>query len=155
MLLLGGAAWAGALAARWMGWWAVVAVLGLVLAHRWRTAGAVALVFAAVAGVAVIRTDRIGGSPVARLAADGAAVRLTGTVTSDPHRTAGRYGDVVITRVDVRSVTGRGTTFALSVPVLVLGDDDWAEVPLGSTVEASGRLSPSDGDDLAGVLGAR
>ena len=154
MLLLGGAAWAGALCGQWLGWWALAAVLGLGLVGRWRTAGAVALVFIAVAVVAVIRAERVTGSPVARLAADGAAVRLTGTVTSDPLRTTGRYGDVVITRLEVRSVTGRGTTYALRAPVLVLGGDDWGGVELGSTVAASGRLS-ADGDDLAAVLGAR
>src|ERR1700754_110092 len=90
MLLLGGAAWAGALCGQWLGWWALVAVLGLALVRRWRTAGAVALVFTAVAGVAVIRAERVAGSPVARLAADGAAVRLVGTVTSDPRASPGR-----------------------------------------------------------------
>ena len=155
MLLLGGAAWAGALCGRWLGWWVLLAALGLVLGHRWRTAGAVALVFASVAGVAVIRAERVAGSPVARLATDGAAVRLTGVVTSDPHTSPGRYGDVVTTRLDVRSVTGRGATYALTAPVLVLSDADWQGVELGSTVEASGRLSPPDSDDLAAVLGAR
>ncbi|HEU5038692.1 MAG TPA: ComEC/Rec2 family competence protein [Nocardioides sp.] len=155
MLLLGGAAWAGALCGRWLGWWALLAVAGVVAARWWRTAGAVALVLAAVAGVTVIRADGVASGPVARLAADGATVRLTGTVTSDPRRTAGRYGDLTITRVEVRRVSGRGATYATRAPVLVLGDSRWSTVPLGSTVAASGRLSPADGDDLAAVLGAR
>ena len=155
MLLLGGAAWAGALCGRWLGWWALLAVLGVVVIRRRRTVGAVALVFVAVAGVAVIHAEQVAGTPVARLAADGATVRLAGVVTSDPRRTAGRYGDVVVTRVDVHRVTGRGSTYATRAPVLVLGDTAWSRVRLGSTVEVSGRLSPADGDDLAAVLGAR
>jgi competence protein ComEC len=155
MLLLGGAAWAGALGGRWLGWWALLAVLGVVVVRRWRTAGAVALVFAAVAGVAVIRAEQVARSPVARLAAEGATVRLSGVVTSDPRETAGRYGDLVLTRLDVRRVTGRGSTYAVRSPVLVLADTDWSDVRLGSTVEASGRLSPADDEDLAAVLGAR
>jgi competence protein ComEC len=155
MLLLGGAAWAGALCGRWLGWWALLAVVGVVVIRRRRTAGAVVLVFVAIAGAAVIRAEQVAGSPVARLAADGASVRLAGVVTSDPRRTAGRYGDVVLTRIDVRRVTGRGSTYATRAPVLVLGDTDWSSVRLGSTVEVSGRLSPADGDDLAAVLGAR
>jgi competence protein ComEC len=155
MLLLGAAAWAGALGGRWLGWWALVPVLGVVLARRWRTAGAVALVSAAAAVVAVIHAQQVAADPVARLAADGATVHLSGVVTSDPRRTAGRYGDLVITRLDVRAVTGRGATFATRAPVLVLGDTDWSGVPLGSAVEATGRLSPADDDDLAAVLGAR
>jgi competence protein ComEC len=97
----------------------------------------------------------VSGSPVARLAADGAVVSVTGTVASDPRRTEGPFGDVVLTRIDVKEVTGRGSTYALAVPVLVMGDDDWEDLPLGSTVRLIGRLSPSDGPDLAAVLGAR
>ncbi|GAA1153910.1 ComEC/Rec2 family competence protein [Nocardioides aquiterrae] len=155
MLLLGGAAWAGALGGRWLGWWALLAVVGVV-AVRWsRAAGAAALVLAATAGVAVIRAEQVAGSPVAGLATDGATVRLTGVVTSDPRRTAGRYDEVVVTRLDVRRVTGRGASYAVRAPVLVLGDTDWSDVPLGSTVETTGQLSPADDADLAAVLGAR
>ena len=164
MLLLGASAWAGALAGRWSGWWGLVLPLavavGLVLGRRrsarvLRTGAAAALVFGAVTTVAALRHDQLAGSPVARLAADGAVVSVTGTVTSDPRRTEGRFGDVVLTRLDVREVTGRGSTYALAVPVLVMADDDWGDVPLGSTVRVTGRLSPADGDDLAAVLGAR
>jgi len=159
MLLLGGAAWAGALCGRWLGWWVLAVVAAASLAwlarHRGRTTAAVLLVFAAVAAAAAVQAERVADSPVAHLAADGAAVSVVGTVTADPRRTVGRFGPVVVTRLDVRQVTGRGTTYALAAPVLVLGDDDWRGVRLGSTVRASGRLSSADGDDLAAVLGAR
>lgn len=159
MLLLGATAWAGALGGRWWGWWAVAGagVLGLLwLALRPRRAAAAAVVVAVGACcVATLRTEQVGSSPVARLAADRAVVQVTGTVTADPRRTRGPYGDLVLTRLEVREVTGRGATFAMTAPVLVMGDADWSEVALGSTVQTSGRLSPADGPDLAAVLGAR
>ncbi|GAW49988.1 MULTISPECIES: ComEC/Rec2 family competence protein [unclassified Nocardioides] len=164
MLLLGACAWAGALAGRWAGWWAlllpVAMVVGAALGRRgsgrvWRTGAAAALVLGAVTTVAALRHDQLAGSPVTRLAAERAVAGVTGTVASDPRRTEGRFGDVVLTRLEVREVTGRGTTYALSVPVLVMADDAWGDVALGSTVRVTGRLSPADGDDLAAVLGAR
>jgi competence protein ComEC len=165
MLLLGGVAWLGALAGGWCGWWAlppvgVAAIAVLVLGrHRprtlVRTALAALLVLGAVAAVAVLRGEQLSGSPVAQLAAERAAVRLVGTVTSDPRHTTGRFGPVVLTRLEVREVTGRGATYSLAVPVLVIADDAWGDVELGSTVAASGRLAPSEGGDLAAVLGAR
>ncbi|WP_395657753.1 ComEC/Rec2 family competence protein [Nocardioides sp.] len=159
MLLLGAAAWAGALAGRWLGWWAVAVVaagaLGWLGLRPGRTALAVVLVLGGVACVATVRAGQVASSPVAQLAAEGAVARVTGTVTSDPRRTTGPYGDLVVTRIEVREVTGRGTTYALAAPVLVLGDRDWTGVALGSSVQASGRLSPADGADLAAVLGAR
>ncbi|HYF74915.1 MAG TPA: ComEC/Rec2 family competence protein, partial [Nocardioides sp.] len=165
MLLLGGAGWGGALAARGLGWWVVPAgvVAGLLvwpLVRRRgrgavRTTGAVLLVLVAVGGVATLRLEQVARSPVARLATEGAAVQVVGTVTADPRRAEGRFGDLVLVRLDVREVTGRGTTYALAAPVLVMADEDWADLPLGASVHGSGRLSPADGDDLAAVLGAR
>ena len=38
------------------------------------------------------------------------------------------------------------------VPVLVIGDEGWAGVELGSRVTATGVLAPAQGPDLAGVL---
>lgn len=159
MLLLGGVAWVAALGARWLGWWTLAAagvgVLVWLAAGRGRTLAGAVLVFAGVAAVVTLRADQVAESPVARLAADGAVVTLTGTVTSDPRRSHGRFDDVVLTRLDVREVTGRGATYAVAVPVLVMGDDDWSRVALGSTVRTSGTLGGADSDDLAGVLGAR
>ncbi|WP_459974205.1 ComEC/Rec2 family competence protein [Nocardioides pyridinolyticus] len=159
MLLLGGTAWAAALSAGWLGWWSVAVALAGPLAWlalgRRRTVAGVVVVFAGVAAVATLRAELVSESPAADLAADGAAVTITGTVSSDPRVREGRFGEVVLTRVDVRRITGRGTTYAVAVPVLVMGDDGWQQAALGSTVRASGTLGPADGDDLAGVLGAR
>lgn len=159
MLLLGGAAWAGALVALWLGWSVLAVVTGGVLAWlvlgRRRTVGGAVLVFSAVAAVTALRSDLVTEGPTARLADERAAVTVTGTVTADPRVRQGRFGEFVVTRLEVREVTGRGTTWAVAAPVLVLGDEGWADVPLGATVHTSGRLGPADGDDLAGVLGAR
>ena len=165
MLLLAAAGWAGAGTGRWCGWW-VVAAAGASAAVLWpllrrrhrslaRTVAGALLVVTAVGAVTTLRADQVARSPVARLAADGAAVGLVATVTSDPHQTQGRYGVVVTVRLDVREVTGRGTTYALSAPVLVLADEGWLDLPLGATIHASGRLGPADDGDLAAVLAAR
>lgn len=159
MLLLGAAAWAGALVALELGWWVLaVATAGVVawlaLGRRRAAAGAV-LVFAGVAAVTALRSDLVTEGPTARLAAERAAVTVTGTVTADPRLRQGRFGEFVVTRLEVREVIGRGATWTVAAPVLVLGDEAWEDVPLGATVHAAGRLGPADGDDLAGVLGAR
>jgi competence protein ComEC len=164
MLLLGAAAWIGALLGRWAGWEvpALAAVLVLVLAvarrvgtSRLRTAAGAALVLAAVATVTTLRADQLERSPVTRLAADGAAVQVLGTVASDPRPVEGRHSQLVLVRLDVREVIGRGSTYTLVAPVLVLADSDWLGARLGATVRATGRLSEADGDDLAAVLAAR
>ncbi|MEI5674566.1 MULTISPECIES: ComEC/Rec2 family competence protein [unclassified Nocardioides] len=165
MPLLGLAAWAGGLLGHHGSWSPVLAaglgVLGAVpvLARRRGrraalTAVAVLLVGTAVAGAALLRQEQVARNPVARLAADGAVATVVATVTSDPKVVHGRFADQVMLRVEVRAVTGRGSSYSLATPVLVLGDDAWRSVPLGTTVRATGRLSPSDDGDVAAVLGA-
>ena len=79
MLLLGGSAWAGALAARAVGWWVLVAVLGgalglAVLAGPLtrrrgpgvvRATAAVQLVLPAVGAVTALRLEQVAVSPIA------------------------------------------------------------------------------------------
>src|SRR3954462_2113319 len=120
-----------------------------------RTTAAGLLVLAAVGTVTAVRMEQVARSPVAALAADRAAASVVGKTSSDPRRTDGRFGDLVLVRLDVREVTGRGSTYSLAAPVLVMAGDDWLGVPLGSTVRVSGRLGPAEGGDLAAVLGAR
>ncbi|GAA1793310.1 ComEC/Rec2 family competence protein [Nocardioides hankookensis] len=165
MLALAGAAWAGAGLGRWVGWWALVAVVaGLavvavvrrrVAAATSRTVAGVLLVLAAAGTVTVLRLDQVDRGPVGVLAADGAVVQVVGTVRSDPRTVSARYGDLVVTRLELRRVTGRGSSYATAAPVVVIGDADWLDVPLGARVGATGRLGPADDDDLAAVLSAR
>lgn len=163
MPLLGLAAWAGALVALGTSGLVAVTVAGAALLAGgvvvwWRgrrvaaTVAAVLLVGAAVAGVTWLRAEAVHSSPVARLAEQRAVVSVTGRAVSDPRTVLGRFEDRVVLRLDVRSVTGRGSTRDLRAPVLVIGRDAWLDVPLGADVAASGRLAPADDDDLAGVL---
>ncbi|MCW2764510.1 MAG: internalization-related competence protein ComEC/Rec2 [Nocardioides sp.] len=118
------------------------------------TGAAVLLVFAAVACSGLVRQHQVGHNPVADLGAQRAVVSVDATVSSDPRVLSGRFGDQVLVRLEVHRATGRGATFELATPVLLIGDPAWGDVPLGATVRAGGRLGPSDGSDVAAVLGA-
>ena len=84
--------------------------------------------------------------PVATAAQQRALVTLTGTVTSDPRRIEGRFGDRVLVRVAV----GRHQ------PVLVFGDDAWERVAIGERIRFTGRLAPvEDAGDLAATVTPR
>jgi competence protein ComEC len=158
---LAGAAWAGALVAFLLQGVVVAVVLGVataVVVHRrrrgsgWRTGAAALLVAAAVAGSAMLHVAGNRDGPVAGLANAGAYVEVTGVVRTDPVLRPGKYEPFTLTRLPVRTITGRGRTFATDVPVLVLADRSWTGVALGSVVRASGRLGVPDGADLAAVL---
>ena len=69
---------------------------------------------------------------MADLAAEGAAVEVSGMLVSDPRPVDSPYGEQVAVRLDVHEVLGRGLRHRLSVPVLVIGDIDWAGQPLGA-----------------------
>ena len=111
------------------------------------TAVAVLLVALAVGTVAGVRDARLDHGPVAGLAAQGAAARLTLDVTGDPRLVRGQFGDQVLVRARVVAVAGRGRSWRERVPVLVLASasgtagDAWLAVPLGARVEAAGLLS--------------
>jgi len=180
MLLVGAAAWAGCGAGRVLGWWTLPLLAGLaglalagslLLAGRRsprmrprmqgrgrvavRTVAALGIVLASAATVTLLRLGQVEAGPVARLAEEGAAVRLTGTVTTDPRTLAGRYGEMVVLRVSVEQVTGRGRTYATGSPILVFADAPWRDLPVGEQVAASGTLAPAEDADLAAVLSAR
>ena len=171
MPVLGAAAWLGGLAAQLLpdaGLRAAAGILvaaGAVAATAWRrgrlprgralTALGVLLVAAAAASVGLLRQAQLTRGPVAALARDGATVEVRGTVTSDPREIRGRFGDRVLVRMEVRKLSGRGRSYTLAAPVLVLADPSWRHAPLGATMRGSGRLAPADGPDLAAMLVAR
>ena len=164
MPALGVAAWAGALVTSVLappvsvGVTVLVSTTGLVTAVRRgsRVLVALVLVFTAVAGGAVVRHERVTTDPVAELAGQRAAVSVRLVVTSDPRPVTGGFGDGVMLRGSVREVTGRGSAYRVRAPVLVLAGPEWAAVPLGATVRATGRLArprPGPGSaDLSAVL---
>ncbi len=118
------------------------------------TAAGLLLVAVAVVVSTLLRHQALSDNPVADLARERAAVVVTGTVVSDPRPVAGGYGEQVLLRLEVREVQGRGATYRLATPVLVIGDEAWSDVALGSRVRTAGLLAPADGGDLAAVLGS-
>jgi competence protein ComEC len=111
------------------------------------------LVVAAVVGAgAALRVDVVAHGPVSELAERSAFVHARLTVTSDPVVREGRFSTYAVFRADVVRVTGRGRTFRTRAPVTVVADPDWGRVRLGSTLDVTGTLAPSDDDDVAGLL---
>jgi competence protein ComEC len=159
MPALGLAAWAGGLSVLLPGAVAVAAAVvgtGLAWRRRSRVVLAGVLAFAAVATGAAVREARVAGDPVAGLALAGAAVEVELVVTSDPRRLTSGFADGVSLRATAVRVTGRGLTHRVRSPVLVLAGAEWAGVPLGARLRATGRLLEADqrGDPLAAVLSA-
>ena len=158
--VLGLAAWAGALLARWepatsdwtLAFLGVVSALLLVSAVRrparrraLLTGLAVVVVGGGVGVVAVARAKAVRDGPVAELARERALVTLTGTVTSDPRLVPGAFGEQVLVKVAV----GRHQ------PVLVFGDDEWQRVAMRERVRFTGRLAPADDRAVAALVTPR
>ncbi|MCW2832655.1 MAG: internalization-related competence protein ComEC/Rec2 [Nocardioides sp.] len=156
--LLGAGAWLGGLAAaRLPGWLSlVIAVgcLGAAAALRSRTWVACALAALAVLGVATLRVASYGVGPVADLVGGRAVVDAQLEVSSDPRLVPGRFGDIVVVRGVLKRVHGRGASYSLRAPIVVLADDSWLDVRLGTSVSVTGRLAPDDGrgPQVLGVL---
>ncbi len=178
--LLAAAAWLGALAGLTLAPLVLVAVGGAVgaavgvglrvHAHRGsrrtseagdrrhvvrRTTAAVLLLAVATATVASLHRTGVGTGPVSDLAAEQAGVRGELVVTADPRLRQGQFGDYVVLRGRLEQVTGRGRTYDVASPVLVVAEPGWASVELGSRLAVAGRLAPADGGDLAGMLRVR
>lgn len=159
MPMLGALCWLTVLATMRLSWWvlAAVPVAGVLMwrAARGRVPWAGIAVLLATVGAATVTGLRVGnvsGGPVAALAVERASVSGRLTVSSDPKVVAGQYADRVLLRATVREVSGRGRTWRLREPVVVLADPEWGDVRLGAQVEFSGRLAPADGDTAALVL---
>ncbi|MGZ6733468.1 MAG: DNA internalization-related competence protein ComEC/Rec2 [Nocardioides sp.] len=162
--LIGLCAWAGGLLAALAAHQPGAAVAAGVVALGGATAMAVrrpALRATAVGAIAVLlvvlavagfRTLQIRHDPVARLAQRGAEVQVVAVVTSDPRTIVEAHGTRQLLRAQVRVVTGRGHTFSVRAPVVLLGDRAWAHVPLGETVATSGRLVAADEPDTAALV---
>lgn len=166
MAAVAGCAWLAGIAAHRVGArsWALVGVLTLLGALCARRSDArtgrmiVACAVAALGVVAVtlLRAAAVGHGVLPDLAAERAVAELTGTVVSDPVTVDGHWGDQVVVRLRVDSVTARGATYSLGAVVVVLGDPAWAHADLGSKVRTVGRLAPADDDGIAAVVtGAR
>src|SRR3954465_4523298 len=141
-VVLGLAAWAGALAAlelpAWC-WPAAAATGGLWLVSRRRggrraTLAACLMAAVAVAAITAARVHANRSGVVARLAGDGAVVTVAARVATDPVLGRGRFGSYSLTRVTVTEVVGLGRRATTRAAVLVIGDEAWRTVRLGSRV---------------------
>lgn len=163
MPLLGAVAWLATLAVLQGPRWLMPALLlgGVVLLIRAaRRGGAlvttllVLVVALGASAVAGLHVARLGHGPVPALAAEESTVGGVAVVTSDPRRVRGRYAELVVVRASLREVSGRGRSWRVRAPVVVLADRAWAGVELGQSVRVSGRLAPAD-DGAAALLLAR
>lgn len=100
--------------------------------------------------------------PISELGEERATVTLEGVVASEPRAVAQPAGrpesaELVILRLDVNRVTGRGQQSAVQAPVLVMGDSTWRDVRWQQTVVVTGRLGPTDdpADDVVATLNPR
>ncbi|MEP7369072.1 MAG: ComEC/Rec2 family competence protein [Dermatophilaceae bacterium] len=93
---------------------------------------------------------------VPSLALERASATVEAVVLSDPKvvQTKGvRPTQLVILKVSVRTVVGRGRRAETSTPVMVFGDKAWAQVRWRETVRATGRFDVADpGDDVVAVF---
>ena len=136
---------------------------GVVLMHpRWRRRSWVASVAFTLVGTALCLVATAAHSSVREaglvpaLAAQRATATVEAVVLSDPRvvQTKGvRPTELVIVRVSVRTVVGRGRRSDSSTPVLVFGDRSWAQVRWRERVRVSGRFDGADpGDDVVAVF---
>lgn len=131
---------------------AILLAGGLVLLRRSsRRLGAITLAAAAACLAAGLRLTAADAGPVPELAAEGAVVDATMTLTSDPVVREGQFGDVVVAEARISEVTGRGVTTEVRSAVLVFGSDEWLDVPLGASVLTVGRLDTSDDARYAAI----
>lgn len=139
------------------------AVLGAVLmGPRWRrrpwvTGAAITLLGTALCLIATAAQSSVREAGlVPSLAAGRAAASVEAVVVSDPRvvQTKGvRPTELVIVKVSVRTVVGRGQRSETSTPVLVFGDKTWAQVRWRERVRVSGRFDVADpGDDVVAVF---
>jgi competence protein ComEC len=139
------------------------AALGVVFMHRrwrrrsWATAVAFTLLGTAVCLVATATSSSVREAGlVPGLASQRASATVEAVVLSDPRvvQTKGvRPTELVLVRVSVRTVVGRGQRSETSTPVLVFGQKNWAHVRWRETIRASGRFDSADpGDDVVAVF---
>jgi len=142
---------------------ATFAGLGLTVMHHrwgrrsWVTSTAVTLLATALALVATAAHSSVREAGlVPGLAEQRAMATIEAVVVTDPRvvMTKGvRPTELVIVKVSVRTVVGRGQRSESSTPVMVFGDTSWAQVRWRETVRISGRFDVADpGDDVVAIF---
>ena len=137
--------------------------LGVVLMHHhWRRRSWVTTTAATLLGTALCLIAAAAHSSIREaglvpsLAAQRASATVEAVVLSDPKvvQTKGiRPAELVLVKVSVRTVVGRGQRSESATPVLVFGDKAWARVRWRERVRVSGRFDVADpGDDVVAVF---
>lgn len=109
------------------------------------------LAMAAVLAVSAAGSWSRAGDPLTRAAADGRTVTLLGTVQTEPRVVAGPRRTVVLTDLAVTDVDGSASRLS----ALVLGNEDWYDLPMGAVVRVRATPRPGEaGDARAVVLGS-
>jgi competence protein ComEC len=169
MVLVAAAAWG----AGWIGTSAApvglavagaVVTVAMVVAVLRRSALALtlAIVITVVAGVGLIDVYRLRLGPVALLAGREAVVSAEVQLRADPQLVdaAGTVPDVAVTKAVITRIEGRGGSWLLRAPVLLIVGgprlERWFQIPVGTRVTVDGRLrSPDPGSDVAAVMRVR
>ncbi len=124
----------------------LAAAVGLAaVAKHWHKLAIVAAFVVAGLGILTLRMWAVAIDPAQDWI--GHSVTASATVVADPRPTRSGTGWVIPVRLDAVGPTagaGTGTQTGSRLPALVLADDSWADVALGSQVRASGRLTASD-----------
>jgi len=137
--------------------------LGVAVMHRrWRRRSWVTAVAFSLLGTSMCLVATAAGSSVREaglvpnLASQRASATVEAVVISDPRvvQTKGvRPTELVMVRVSVHTVAGRGQRSKSSTPVLVFGDKTWVHVRWRETLRFSGRFDVADpGDDVVAVF---
>lgn len=157
------ALWVGMLAGLTLSPWPIGVTCGLALAA---TVGAVGrapagtrrLVLASMACLIVAiligaaRAHPVHDGPVSDLAAQGAYVTVEGEITTEPQERDRPQRPYVVGRLRIDVVEGRGETHHTNVSAVLVADPGWRGLLPGQRIRADGRLSPTDGGDVAAVF---
>jgi competence protein ComEC len=145
-----GLAWSGAallVAVSAIVWWTSIG---------WRSGVLICLTIgAAAAAICGTRGDAHRSGPVAELARERAEVSVALQIRDDPRTERGRFGAYVLARAQMLELTGRGHTWRVRAPVLVIADSSWSHLQWGERVRGYGRLSAAQGNDLAAIASMR
>ena len=146
MVPLAAAAWAAA----WVGTWGTAAVIAAAAAavavalavaalRRSLLVVSVAMVATVIMGAGVVDVYRLHHGPVAVLAEHHAVVSVDLEIRGDPHRvaTSGTRPAAAVTKAVTVRVAGRGSTWLVRAPVLVVVTGQqlgkWFDTPVGRT----------------------
>jgi competence protein ComEC len=169
MVPLALAAWGAA----WAGTWGTAAVitaaaaavavaLAVAALRRSLLIMSAAMVATVIMGAGVVDVYRLRHGPVALLAEHQAVVSVDVAIRGDLHRvaTSGVRAPAAVTKAVTVRVEGRGSTWLVRAPVLVVVTGQqlgkWFETPVGTRLAVQGRLeAPDRGSDVAAVLRVR